>query len=128
MLDRSNTYGGLLGGLAGDFQDLFKGEILLARAELEEKLHRLGFAAVWLLGGALVAFAGLVVMLEGAAAALASVLPDWAALLIVGAIIIIVGGIVAFSGLGMLSIKAFKLNRTSANLHEDARLLKDRAS
>ena len=68
--------GEIVGGLAGDVQDLVKGELLLARAEFDEKLHVLIAAAISAVGGALVAFAGLVVLLEGGAAALAQWMPD----------------------------------------------------
>ena len=128
MDSRINSFGSLVSGLAGDVQDLIKGEISLARAEFDQKLHRVILAAVWLLGGALVAFAGLVVLLEGAAAALARVLPPWGALLAVGTVIIVVGAIVARSGLGMLSLKTLTPDRTAANLQKDAQLLKEHVS
>ena len=67
----------ILGGLAGDVRYLVKGEIALARAEIDQKLRGLVIAAVLIVGGALVAFAGLVVVLEGGAAALAHWLPAW---------------------------------------------------
>ncbi|WP_081504289.1 phage holin family protein [Sphingomonas sp. PAMC 26621] len=58
----------------------------LARAEFDEKLQGLIAGAISLVGGALVAFAGLVVLLEGGAAILARWIPTWASLLIVGAL------------------------------------------
>jgi uncharacterized membrane protein YqjE len=115
----------LVGGLATDIQDLVRGEIALARSELDEKLHRVIMAAIWLIGGALVAFAGLVVVLQGVAAALALAIPTWAASLVVGVVIIIVGAVFARSGLGMLSLKALTPDRTAANLQKDARIVKE---
>ncbi len=117
--------GELIGTLATDIQDLVRGEIKLARAEMDEKLDRVIMAAIWLLGGALVGFAGLVVILQGAAAALALVLPVWAAFLIVGVVIVIIGAIFARSGLGMLSLKTLTPDRTAANLQKDARVVKE---
>ena len=61
--------GDLLAGLAGDIQDLVRGELALGRAELEQKIDRVILAAIWVLGGALLGFAGLVVLLQGVAAA-----------------------------------------------------------
>lgn len=61
----SASLGDLIGGLAGDIQDLVRGEIALGRPELEQKLDRGIMAAIWLLGGALLAFAGLVVLFAG---------------------------------------------------------------
>lgn len=115
----------ILGSLAGDMQDLVRGEIMLARAELDQKLSRVIMAAIWLLGGALVAFAGLVVILQGVAAALALVLPTWAASLIVGIAIVVIGALFARSGLAMLSLKSLTPDRTAASLQKDARVVKE---
>ena len=117
--------GALLGSLATDLQDLVRGEIKLARAELDQKLEKILLAAIWLLGGALVAFAGLVVILQGVAAALALVLPTWAASLIVGVVIVVVGGLFARSGLAMLSLKGLTPNRTAASLQKDVHVVKE---
>jgi uncharacterized membrane protein YqjE len=117
--------GDILGGLANDIQDLVRGELRLARAELDQKLSRILMAAIWLLGGALVAFAGLVVILQGIAAALALVLPTWAASLIVGVAIVIIGAVFARSGLAMLSLKSLTPDRTASSLQKDARVVKE---
>jgi len=117
--------GKLLGSLAIDIQNLVRGEVRLARAELDQKLRRVLMAAIWLVGGALVAFAGLVVVLQGGAAALALVLPTWAASLIVGAVIVIIGALFARSGVAMLSLKTLTPERTVSNLQKDMRVVKE---
>ncbi len=117
--------GKVIGSLFTDLQDLFQGEIRLARAELDQKLDRVIMAAIWLVGGALVAFAGLVVILQGVAAALALYLPTWAASLIVGVAIVAVGALFARSGLAMLSLKTLTPDRTTASLQKDARVVKE---
>ena len=119
------SLGEIAGGLAGDVQDLVRGELALARAEFDHKLHNLIGGAISLVGGALVAFAGLVVLLEGGAAVLAKWLPAWAALLIVGLVIVIVGGLIARAGLAQLSLKNLTPDRTAANLKQDGRTLKE---
>ena len=124
--DGVHALGSILGSVAGDLQDLVRGEIRLARVEFDQKLRRVIMAAVFLLGGALVAFAGLVVFLQGIAAALALVLSTWAASLIVGIAIVVIGGLFARSGLAMLSLKALAPDRTTASLHKDVRVLKER--
>jgi hypothetical protein len=116
----------IAGGLAGDIQDLVRGELLLARVELDRKVHEVTVAAVSLVGGALVAFAGLVVLLEGGAAVLAFWLPGWAALLIVGAVIVVVGGLIARVAISRLSLKTLMPDRTIASVQKDARMIKDR--
>lgn len=113
------------GGLAGDVQDLVRGELALARAEFDHKLHSLIEGAISLVGGALVAFAGLVVLLEGGAAVLAKWVPAWSALLIVGVVIVLAGGLIARAGLAQLSLKNLTPDRTAANLQKDGRILKE---
>jgi len=129
-LDSNRSNGGyglgpILGSIASDIMDLVRGEIRLARAELDQKLHRILIAAIFLLGGALLAFAGLVVFLQGIAAALALVLPTWAASLIVGVLIVLIGGIFAWSGLGKLSLKTLTPDRMTSSLQKDVRVVKE---
>lgn len=121
----THSIGEILGGLATDIQDLIRGEISLARAELNQKLERVILAAIWLVGGALLAFAGLVVVLQGLAAALALVLPVWAASLIVGVAIVVIGALLARFGLTMLSLKTLMPDRMAASLRKDAHVVKD---
>lgn len=120
-----HSLGELAGGLAGDVQDLVRGELALARAELDHKLHGLIAGAISIVGGALVAFAGLVVLLEGGAAILAKWLPTWAALLVIGLVIVAVGGLIARAGLAKLSLRNLTPDRTAANLQKDGRTLKE---
>ena len=117
--------GELLGSVATDIQELVRGEVRLARSELDTKLDQVIMAAIWLVGGALVGFAGLVVVLEAGAAALALVIPQWAALAIVGVIVVVVGAILARSGLAMLSLKTLTPDRTVASLKKDSRVVKE---
>ncbi|MDN4633926.1 phage holin family protein [Sphingomonas sp. PsM26] len=121
----THSLGEIAGGLAGDVQDLVRGELALARAEFDHKLHGLTAGAISLIGGALVAFAGLVVLLEGGAAVLTKWLPAWAALLIIGLVIVIVGGLIARAGLAQLSLKNLTPDKTAANLNKDGRILKE---
>ena len=123
--NNSHGLGELLGNVAVDIQDLVRGEVRLARAELDQKLDRVIMAAIWLLGGALVAFAGLVVILQGVAAALSLVLPTWAASLIVGILIVVVGALFARSGLAMLSLKNLTPDRMASSLQKDVDVVKE---
>jgi len=115
----------LFGSLVADFQDLVRGEVRLARAEMSQKFDRVVMAAIWLVGGAFVAFAGLVVVLQGIAAILALAMPTWAALLIVGVAIVIIGAVVARSGMAMLSLDTLSPDRTAESLKKDARVVKE---
>ncbi len=119
------SLGALVGGLASDVQDLVRGEIALARTELEQKFDRVITAAVGVLGGALLGFAGLVVFLLGVAASLALIVPVWAALLIVGVIVLAIGAGVAKSAVASLSLTTITPDRMAANLQKDAQMLKE---
>jgi hypothetical protein len=121
----SHSIGEIATGLAGDVQDLVRGELALARAEFDQKLHGLVTAAIAVVGGALVAFAGLVVVLEGGAAVLAQWIPMWAALLIVGGVIVLVGGLISRGALSRFSLQYVKPDRTAANVKQDARMIKE---
>ncbi len=120
-----HSLGEIASGLAGDVQDLVKGELALARAEFDHKLHGLIAGVVSVVGGALVAFAGLVVLLEGGAAILAKWVPAWASLLIVGAVIIIVGGLIARGGLAALSLRNLTPDKTASSIGKDARIIRE---
>lgn len=121
----AHSIGEIAGGLASDVQDLVRGELALARAELDQKMHGLVIAAIFIVGGALVAFAGLVVVLEGGAAVLAFWLPAWASLLIVGVAIVAIGGLISRAGLAKLSLKAVTPERSIASVSKDARMIKE---
>ena len=119
------SLGTLLNGIIYDLKELFQSEIKLARVEFDQKIRRVFMGVVLVVGGAIVAFAGLIVLLLGVAAALALVLPVWAALSIVGVIIIAGAVVLARTGLGMLSLKALAPERTWSNLQKDAYLIKE---
>ena len=123
--DPTHGLGEILGRVVTDLQHLVRGEVRLARAELDQKLDQVVMAAIWLVGGALVAFAGLVVILQGVAAALALVLPTWAASLIVGVLIVVAGALLARSGLAMLSLKTLTPDRMASSLQKDIRVVKE---
>lgn len=119
--------GEIASGLVGDMQDLVRGELALARAELDKKSRAMLARLISLVGSALLAFAGLVVLLEGIAAVLARWMPTWGALLIVGAAILLIGGLIARTALSRLSLKALTPERTIENVERDARMIKEHA-
>jgi uncharacterized membrane protein YqjE len=123
----AHSLGDVVGGLAADAQALIRGEIALARVEFDQGIHRMIMAFIWLMGGALFAFAGLVVVLQGAAFALALKIPPWAASLAVGIVIVLIGAMFARAGLSRLSVRAMAPDRTAANLEKDAQLIKEHA-
>jgi hypothetical protein len=122
---RTESLATIASGLAGDIQDLVRGELTLARVEIDRSIRGLIIGLLSAVGGGLVAFAGLVVLLEGIAAALARSLPTWAALLIVGAVIVLVGGLLAYGGISKLSLRGMAPERTTENVKKDARVVQE---
>lgn len=125
VVEPPRSLGELVAEVAQDAQDLVRGEIALARAELDRKLHSAIMALVWTFGGMFVGFAGLIVILMAAVYALAYVLPMWAAALIVGVIIAAIGGGLTLTGVRMLSPSNLAPQRLTRNLGRDARLVKE---
>lgn len=119
------SLGETVSAVAHDLQQLIRGEIGLARAEISEKLKGMAGSAAALVLGGLLAFAGLIVLIEGIAAVLALWLPIWAALLITGIVVVAVAGLIcmaAMSGLGRVSPMP---NRTGANISRDIQVAKE---
>jgi len=117
--------GELLRALAIDAQDLVRGEIALARAEMDSKINRAMMALVWTMGGMLLGFAALVIILMAGVDALTPVMPVWAGSLLVGVIVALIGALIARSGIRMLSLERLTPKRTARNLQADARLVKE---
>jgi putative superfamily III holin-X len=118
----------LVGGVAEDARDLVRGEVALARAEVEQKVDRITAGVVSLFGAMMLAYAGLVIVLIAAAQALARVIPDWAASLIVGGIVLLIGTVLAGVARKALSPSGMIPNRTVRNVEADARVIKESAA
>jgi hypothetical protein len=123
----TRSLGHIVGDIARDAQNLVRGELALARAELDQKFDQALMGLVRVFGGMFVAFAGLVVLLLAAAAALTRVIPVWAALLVVGLIVAIIGAIFTRSGIASLSVGTLAPRRTARNVQADAEVLKGTA-
>lgn len=115
----------LVGGVAEDARDLVRGEVALARAEIEQKVDRITAGVISLFGAMMLAYAGLVVVLIAAAQALALVMPNWAASLIVGGVILLIGVILAGAARKALSPSAMVPDRTVRNIQADTRVVKE---
>ena len=118
----------IVGGLADDAGSLVRGEIALARSELEQKTNRLVAGLISLVGAMLLAYAGLVVVLIAAAQALALVIPAWAASLIVGGVILAIGVFMAMSARKALSPSEMVPQRTVDNVRADVRTVREHAA
>ncbi|MCB9529423.1 MAG: phage holin family protein [bacterium] len=97
--DREKSIGTLLAELADETGTLVKQEIALAKAEINERLDQAKRGAIALAIGALVAYAGLIVLLFAAVFSLGMVLQMWIAALAVGGGVLLIGLVMLLKGI-----------------------------
>ncbi len=109
----------LLAGLADDMRALFRLELALFKAELTEKLRRLGRGAVALAIGAFLMLSGWALLLAAATLALALVVRPWLAALIIAIAAAAVGGVLLYLGKRWLNPGQLVPRRSLASLRAD---------
>ena len=92
------TTGELVTRLSTQISELVRGELALAKAELAQKGKRAGIGAGLAGAAGVLALYGLGALITTVIAALALVLPVWAAALIVAVVIFIVAGVLGLLG------------------------------
>ena len=122
------SIGGLLSHLTSQVSALVRKEMELARAEAGEAVSSaIGGAAMLAVGG-LVAFAGLLVLLDAAVLGLAALLPGsplWVPALIVAAIVLGVGVVMLLAGRSRLKTRNLMPTRTVSSVKQDVQLAKE---
>ena len=118
----------LLSDLATETGMLVRQEIALLRAELSEKLGRLGLGAGAIAAGGLVAFSGWLVLLAAAVLGLSNLVAPWLAALIVGVVVLAIGAGLLFFGKSRLDSEALVPRRTLNSLREDEAWIRDQLS
>ncbi len=88
--------------LTDEMKTLVRQELALAQAELQEKGKRAGIGAGLTGAAGVIALFGLGALLVAVIAALALVLPVWAAALIVGGVLLLLAGGLALAGIGQV--------------------------
>jgi uncharacterized membrane protein YqjE len=122
--DRSIT--ALLSDLASETVLLIRQEVALLKAELQEKLSRVGQGATAVGVGAFIAFSGWGVLLAAAVLGLATVLPAWLAALIIAIVALVIGGALIFIGKSRFDADSLVPRRTLRSLREDEAWLRER--
>jgi drug/metabolite transporter (DMT)-like permease len=118
----------LLSDLASETAMLVRQEIALLKAELREKLARLGQGVGALAAGGLVAFSGWLALLAAAVLSLSNLVEPWLAALIVGVVVLALGAGLLFFGKSRLDADALALRRTINSLREDEAWIRDQLS
>lgn len=128
MPGNGRTLGELFRELSRELATLLHQETELARAELRGKAAKLGSALGELGAGALVGFAGFLVLLQAAVYALSDPLDSPAlAALLVGGVTLIAGALLLVRGRGQLRAEELAPTRTLESLRRDAALAGDLA-
>ena len=118
----------LLSDLAGETSTLVRQEIALFKAELNEKLGRMGVGAGALAAGGVLAFTGWLALVAAAILGLSIVLAPWLAALIIGIFVIALGAGLALFGKSRLKVDALVPRRTLNSLREDQAWIRDQVS
>jgi uncharacterized membrane protein YqjE len=99
---RELPMGGLVSRLSEQVSHLVRDELRLALAELKQKGKRAGIGAGLTSAAGVISLFGLAVLVAAVIAALALVLPVWAAALIVGGVLLLLAGVLALAGIGQV--------------------------
>jgi Putative Actinobacterial Holin-X, holin superfamily III len=118
----------LLSDLASETGTLVRQEIALFKAELHEKLARLGQGAGSLAAGGLIAFSGWLVLLAAAVLGLSNAVAPWLAALIIGLVVLVLGAALLWFGKSRLDADALVPRRTLNSLREDEAWIRDQVS
>jgi hypothetical protein len=118
----------LLADLAGETGTLLRQEIALFKAELNEKLGRMGVGAGALAAGGLIAFSGWLALVAAAILGLSYALAPWLSALIIGLFVLAIGGGLALFGKSRLRADALVPRRTLNSLREDEAWIRDQMS
>ncbi len=94
--------GELVSQLSAQVSQLVRDELQLAQAELKQKGKRVGIGAGLAGAGGVRSLYGLSALVVAVIAALALVLPVWAAALIVGGVLLLIAGLLVVAGVGQV--------------------------
>jgi hypothetical protein len=116
----------LLLDLSNSITTLFRKEIQLARAETSEKVTQIGVALGSIAGGAILALAALIVLLQALVIGIAEagVPAGWASL-IVGVIVAVIAYVLIHKGTSDLKASNLAPSRTVDSLKRDAQVAKE---
>jgi hypothetical protein len=105
--------------------DLVRQEVALAKAEASEKVSQIGSAVASLAVGGLLAFAGLLILLQALVVGLAEFMPGWLASLIVGGVAALIGLGLLLAGRSALRAQSLAPRRTAESLRRDRDMVRE---
>lgn len=123
---RDESTGGLILDFVRETTELIRQELRLARTELAQKADQAINGVILVASGAVLAFAGLIVLLRALAAALADWMGPAAAALIVGGIVALIGIVLLLKARRNLDPEHLMPERTLHSLARSADLVEER--
>jgi hypothetical protein len=115
---------GLIKSLADDVTHLFSQEVALAKTEVRSAIKDIKAGVLSLAIGLGILFAGFIVLLGAAVAALALIMETWLAALIVGGVVCIIGLILLMKAKNALDPESMVPNRTIDSLKKDEAMVR----
>ena len=116
----------LFADLTNSVSTLFRKEIELARAEASEKVSQAGVAVGAIAGGAILALAALIILLQALVIALTELgLAPALSALIVGGVVAIIAFALIYKGINDLKASSLAPTRTVDSLRQDAHMVKE---
>jgi Putative Actinobacterial Holin-X, holin superfamily III len=128
MQTDDRSFKDLIGDLSNSITTLFRKEIQLVRAETSEKVTQVGIALGSIAGGAILAMAALIVLLQALVIGIAEMgVPAGWASLIVGVIVAAIAYALIHKGTSDLKASNLAPSRTADSLKRDAQVAKEQA-
>ncbi|GIV96895.1 MAG: hypothetical protein KatS3mg057_1552 [Herpetosiphonaceae bacterium] len=121
--DRS--LGELFGELSREMTTLVREEVELAKAEMSQKVSRIGMQIGYIAAGGALAYAGLLAIVAAAIVALALILPLWLSALLIGLLLAGVGYYLYQRGMSTLKQTELTPRKTIETLKEDKEWAKE---
>ncbi|MFL5762225.1 MAG: phage holin family protein [Thermomicrobiales bacterium] len=126
--DSQESIGSLISGLLRDLQDMVRGEISLARAEVRDDLSTASKGLTSLAAAALVGVTGFIFLMLGVTYLLNQYWRMWIAAGAVGLALLVIAAIAAAIGKSKLSATSLKPAQTIDSLKEDREWAKQQVS
>jgi uncharacterized membrane protein YqjE len=120
--------GSMLGGLLKDLQDLVRGEVALAKAEIKEDVSTATKGVAALATAAFFGLTGFIFLMLGLTYLLNIWMRMWIAAAIVGAVLMVIAAVLGISGKNKLSRSSLKPDQTIDSLKEDQQWAKEQIS
>jgi uncharacterized membrane protein YqjE len=122
---RRESWGELIGELAGQLVGLARDEVALARRELEQKLKTVQSAAAVVAIGAIIALIATLSVCAAVIIALAEYVGPWQSALIVGLILGMAAGVTILIGVSRFKRTSLRPEKTIETLEENKEWLKE---